>query len=290
MNRTVGTCTLTVSVAALVATVAWAGACSSPSSPSGFGPSSGSGGGSGGHGNSSSGGSSGGTTIDDSGIVGTFGDATSGPPMDASGQGCTNLQCQVQPCSNGGSTTISGTVKDPAGHNPLYNVVAFIPNTQGGTLPLIPLGVNADSCSCGALFAGEEPMADALTGPDGTFSIKNAPVGTNIPLVVQIGKWRKEIIVPSVKACQDNPAGAINLPKNHTDGMFASLPNMAVSTGGADTLECLLTRVGIDEAEFSGDPNTPDARVHVFQGRGGNNTASPAGPAAPTSLWDSDAD
>ena len=65
---------------------------------------------------------------------------------------------------------------------------------------------------------------------------------------------------------------------------------MAVSTGGADTLECLLTRVGIDEAEFSGDPNTPDARVHVFQGRGGNNTANPAGPSAPTSLWDSDAD
>ena len=104
MNRKVGRTTLTISVAALIATVAWAGGCSSASSPSGFGPSSGSGGGSGGHGNGSSGGSSGGNTIDDGGIVGTFGDATSGPPMDASGQGCTNLQCQVQPCANGGST------------------------------------------------------------------------------------------------------------------------------------------------------------------------------------------
>lgn len=288
MNLTFRTYGFTFFTAALVVAAASAQGCSSSASPSGFGSSSGgSSGGSGG--GSSSGGGSGGT-VDDGGIVGSFGDATSGPPQGDGGQGCTNLQCQVQSCPNGGSTTISGTVKDPAGHNPLYNVVAFIPNTQGGTLPLIPLGVNSDSCSCGALFQGEEPMADALTGPDGTFTIKNAPSGNNIPLVVQIGKWRKEIVIPTVTACQDNQAGAINLPKNHTDGMFASLPNIAVSTGGADTLECLLTRVGIDEAEFSGDPNTPDARVHVFQGKGGKDTASPAGPSSPTSLWDSDSD
>jgi hypothetical protein len=223
-------------------------------------------------------------------MVGSFGDSGSTPPSDGGGQGCTNLQCQVQACPDGGSTTISGKVMDPAGHNPLYNVVAFIPNTQGGQLPLIPQGVNSSSCSCGALFEGSEPMADALTGPDGTFTIPNAPVGTNIPLVVQIGKWRKEIILPSVTACQDNPAGNINLPKNHTDGMFASIPNLAVSTGRADTLECLLTRVGLDEAEFSGDPNTPDAHVHVFQGSGGNTTQSPAAPTSSTSLWDTDAD
>jgi hypothetical protein len=69
---------------------------------------------------------------------------------------------------------------------------------------------------------------------------------------------------------------------------------MAVSTGFADTLECLLTRVGIDEAEFSGDPNTPSAHVHVFQGTGlagsGNSTANPASPNSATSLWDSDSD
>jgi len=153
--------------------------CSSTKGPSGFdnNGSSSSGGGSGGGGSGGSSGGGSGVTDGGPGYTG-FGDAGYTPPPQEAGIGCTNLQCQVQPCPNGGSTTISGTVKDPAGHNPLYNVVAFIPNTQGGTLPLIPLGVNADSCSCGALFAGEEPMADALTGPDGTFKIANAPVGT----------------------------------------------------------------------------------------------------------------
>jgi hypothetical protein len=289
MNRKLGSVTFGMCAAAITAMVV--SACSGGGGPSGFGNagtgSSSSGGGSGG-GSGSSGG--GGTTIDDGGLVGTFGDATSAPPSDASGQGCSNLQCQVQACSNGGSTTISGKVLDPAGHNPLYGVVTFVPNTQGGTLPLIPLGINSSSCSCDALFQGEEPMADAITAADGTFTIKNAPVGKNIPLVVQIGKWRKEIILPSVTACQDNAAGNINLPKNHSDGLFASLPNIAVSTGGADSLECLLTRAGVDESEFSGDPNTPSARVHVFQGKGGNTTASPAAPSSPTALWDSDSD
>ncbi len=287
MNRKLGSVTLSVLTAALAAAVA--SACSGGASPSGFGTPGGPGGSSSGGGSGGSSGTSSGGTIDDGGVVGTFGDATSTPPTDASGQGCTNLQCQVQACPNGGLTTISGKVMDPAGHNPLYKVVTFIPNTPGGTLPLIPLGINSSSCSCDALFQGEEPMADAITAPDGTFTIKNAPVGKNIPLVVQIGKWRKEIIVPSVTACQDNPAGNIPLPKNHSDGLFASLPNIAVSTGRADSLECLLTRAGVDEAEFSGDPNTPSARVHVFQGNG-NTTASPAAPSSQSSLWDSDAD
>jgi hypothetical protein len=288
MNRTLGSLTFSIFSAALSAAIV--SACSGGNGGSGFGQNP-SGGNSGGSSGGTSGGSSGGGMgSDDGGLVGTFGDSSTGPQSDASGQGCSNLQCQVQACPNGGSTTISGKVLDPAGHNPLYGVVTFIPNTQGGQLPLIPLGINSASCSCDALFTGEEPMADSITAADGTFTIANAPVGSNIPLVVQIGKWRKEIIVPTVKACQDNAAGSINLPKNHSDGMYASLPNIAVSTGGADSLECLLTRAGVDEAEFSGDPNTPDARVHVFQGRGGNTTVSPAAPSSPTSLWDSDAD
>ena len=219
---------------------------------------------------------------------GNFGDSGTAPPMEA-GVGCTNLQCDIQACDGGKPTTISGKVMDPAGHNPLYNVVVFIPNTMGGALPLIPDGLNANSCSCGALFAGEEPIVDTLTAPDGTFTLKNVPSGTKIPVVVQIGKWRKEVVLPTVTACQDNPAGAIPLPKNGHDGLFASLPSIAVSTGGADTLECLLARIGIDEAEFTGDPNSPN-HVHVFQGAGGNTTGAPAAPISSASLWDSKTD
>ncbi len=293
-----------ISIPALVLVVstgvALAGSgCGSSNSDSGFDAGN-SGSSSGSHDGGS--GSGDGTTVDTDSSYGNLPDVGQGPPPPEAGVGCTNLQCNIQTCEGGTPTSISGKVLDPAGHNPLYNVVVFIPNTTNGALPLIPRGVNTSSCSCAELFQGEEPVVDTLTLADGTFTLKNVPSGTNIPVVVQIGKWRKEIILPTVTACQDNQvvtdggAGVITMPRNGNDGLYASMPNIAVSTGFADTLECLLSRIGIDEAEYSGDPNAAGAHVHVFQGGVGNvlgagySTANPSSPNAATSLWDSDSD
>jgi hypothetical protein len=281
-------------VAVAAASVALGGAgCGSSNKDSGFVPNQSSSGGA-----HDSGAMADGTTgMPDDASYGMLptGDGSGPKPQLEAGVGCTNLQCDIQTCEGGTPTSITGKVLDPAGNNGLYNVVVFIPNTAGGALPLIPRGVNTASCSCGELFQGEEPVVDTLTAPDGTFTLNNVPSGSNIPLVVQIGKWRKEIVLPTVAPCQSTPAGNINLPKNGSDGLFASIPNIAVSTGFADTLECLLTRIGIDEAEFSGDPNTPNAHVHVFQGGSlipglGNSTVSPSSPTSSTNLWDTDAD
>ena len=221
----------------------------------------------------------------DGGLPSLGGGDGGGSPVGSSGgsSGCTNLQCQVHSCPGGtAGAQITGQVFDPAGRDPLYNVVAYIPNSSGGLLAPMPLGVGAGSCSCDALFSGE-PMAVALTDTTGGFTITGAPDGADIPLVVQIGKWRKEITLPSVAPCATTNAGKITLPKNLSDGAYASLPNIAVSTGSADTLECMLTRIGVEESLFTGSLSGPG--IHVFQGSGGSAVGG-GSPSSPASLWD----
>jgi hypothetical protein len=215
-------------------------------------------------------------------VVGAAADA--GPP-------CVNLQCQKHQCTNGGSTSISGTVYDPAGKNPLYNVAVYVPNA-----PVLPLKTGASCDTCDSLYSGM-PIAAAVTDANGKFTMKDVPDGANIPLVIQVGKWRKQIPIAHVTQCQDNPQPdkSLTLPKNHIEG---AIPNIAISTGGADTLECLLRRVGVDASEYVPGAGG-EGRIHIFQGSprmggGGGGGAgghqvpntSPSAPLAPTALWD----
>jgi hypothetical protein len=221
--------------------------------------------------------------LPDSGGGGSGGDGGDG------GSGvCSGLSCQIHSCATG-STTISGTIYDPAVVNPLYNIVAYIPNTTPQPFP-----AGAACAPCDALYTGD-PIATALTDASGHFTIPNAPDGTNIPLVIQVGKWRKQITIPTVTMCQDNPQPdkSLSLPKNQTEG---DIPLIAISTGGSDTLECLLTRIGLDAAEYS-PAGGGTGRIQIFQGGAGhagqNGTApntAPPGPESYKALWDSSAD
>ncbi len=193
-------------------------------------------------------------------------------------------QCVAQ-CSNGASTSVSGTVYDPAGKNPLYGIVVYIPSVPPGALPQ-----GAGCYSCSSLYQSGMPIAYAVTDAAGKFTLSGVPDGTNIPLVVQVGKWRMQYTLPSVTKCQDNPAMAatakiaapsvLRLPRNHTEG---DIPEIAIATGGADSLECLLRRIGVDAAEYGPGP-AGAGRIHIFTGDGGANTM-PAAPVASQGLW-----
>ena len=222
-------------------------------------------------------------TKTDAGTSSTTGGKTSGTSASASTATlCAGLQCQQQSCAGGSTTTISGTVYDPAGKNPLYNVAVYVPNE-----PVQALRSGATCDTCASLYTGK-PIASALTDAAGKFTLADAPVGSNIPLVIQVGKWRRQLTLPTVSACQDNPQAdrSMRLPRNRQEG---DIPKIAVSTGGADTLECLLRRVGVDASEFVAG-GSDAGRIQIFQGasgpRGGDapNT-SPAGPSAPDALW-----
>src|SRR5579883_2744013 len=77
---------------------------------------------------------------------------------------CLNLQCKVDlQCSGQGKpqTTLTGTVYDPAGNLPLYNVYVYIPNAMPD--PIKP--GNPTCTNCEAPASGN-PIIGTLTDAD----------------------------------------------------------------------------------------------------------------------------
>jgi hypothetical protein len=181
-------------------------------------------------------------------------------------------------CPPGTTTTVSGTVYDPAGKVPLSGVVVYVPAT-----PLQPLLGGASCYTCSTLYS--LAATSALTEPDGSFVLHDVPAG-DVSLVLQVGKWRRVLPV-RVAGCADNPQPdrSLRLPKNAAEG---DMPEVAIATGGGDSLECTLLRMGIDPGEFVGGPGGT-GHVHLFEGDNGATTKPPAAPApvASTTLWDS---
>ena len=151
---------------------------------------------------------------------------------------------------------MTGTVYDPAGKLPLYNVMVYVPNG-----PLSPLESGPACASCE--LSTERPVSTALTDTEGRFVLGDVPVGTEIPIVFQVGKWRRQIAVP-VAACVDNPLTDPNLtrlPRNQSEG---EIPLIAIATGAGDSMECLPRRLGLDDAEFT--TGAGSGRIHLFEG------------------------
>ncbi len=191
----------------------------------------------------------------------------------ASGQSCVGLACQQQTCSGNATTSITGTVYAPNGTDPLPNVTVYIPND---VVQPFPAGV-----SCGVVGAppSGSPLIGTTTDVNGNFTLIDVPVGSNIPLVIVSGRWRRQLVIPSITACVPNPMASnfAIMPSDHTQG---DIPRIAIATGSADAVECVLRKMGIKDSEFT-DP-TGAGRINIFGGGGAAGSGVVLDAATPT--------
>jgi len=191
-------------------------------------------------------------------------------------------------CEAGSETRITGVVYDPAGRNPLYNVRVYVPSGPVAPLPvgLPDLDVTGfckpKTCDTETVNA----KVAAVTNAKGEFVLQGPALtpGRNVPVVIQIGKWRRQIVVPEVRPCERTALdkASTRLPKNGSEG---DMPQIVVTTGGCDALECLLASFGVDPAEVEAGQATDTKHVHVFRGTGGAATLGGVEVPSATSVW-----
>lgn len=176
------------------------------------------------------------------------------------------LACQVIDCGSTGKTSLRGKVFDPAAANVVYGATVYIPDgPTPDTLPPLEDSMSVGvSCSCDAV---KNPLRISKTSSAGEFLLDDVPVGPQIPVVVQLGKWRRLIHVDILQQCASNevPDRTLRLPRNTSEG---NLPHIAVATAAFDAMECFIRGVGVDESEFVlGD--SPAGHIHLFKSKGG---------------------
>jgi hypothetical protein len=184
---------------------------------------------------------------------------------------CNKGNCTVAACPGGARTTVSGTIMDPAGKVPLYNITAYVPNKEVADILDGPTCDPCDPATGTSLLSGQ-PIVVTKSDVSGKFTLgatglTDVPAGDNIPLIIQVGKWRRQYTIPHVTACMDThltDMDKIRLPRNQAEG---HIPRMALTTGEKDAMECLLRKVGIEDSEFT--PEAGTGRINLYAGGNG---------------------
>ncbi len=185
--------------------------------------------------------------------------------------GCSDTACKVVDCKaqNMPATTISGTVYAPNGTLPLYGISVYAADRDPGTMTDPP---PVDCSRCTDSLPGAPIAKPVITDEMGKFTLTDMPSGVDVTLVIVSGKWRRIIKVPAPKQCTDNavPMADTTLPKSMDDmtpnTLSVHMPKIALTTGNADSLECLVRKLGIADKEITNSSGT--GRVNFYKGNG----------------------
>jgi hypothetical protein len=197
------------------------------------------------------------------GCGGTISCGATCPTGQACGGGGQPNVCGPVPatCPGGGSTTLTGYVYDPANNLPVYNALVYVPT---GAVVTPTTGIVPTVCGCTAPPA----YASAYTDISGKFVLNNPPTGTNVTVVVQLGKWQR-VFSESITSCVATTLPAhLTLPSSRAQG---NIPRFAIDTGAVDSMECVLRKMGIVDTEFvnpviTGGVPTAAGRIHMYEG------------------------
>ena len=195
--------------------------------------------------------------------------------------------CQQVTCANGLTTAVSGTVYAPNGVDPLPNILVYVPTTA---LNAFKDGVTSTTVDSFANLVSGSPLVQTTTLANGTFTLNNVPPGSDIPLVIQAGRWRREFVISTVSSCVTTPLTAAT-PYTQTQGGSSSLasygegtsirfaktqgegdiPKIAIITGKVDAAECTLRKMGLADSEFTNyttniSGGSEPGRVNLFTG------------------------
>ena len=192
---------------------------------------------------------------------------------------CEGLECDQIDCGSGESTTVTGTVTIPSGDLPLHNVTVYVPTEE---VEPLPEGVSCATCE--ELISGE-PLLQNLSDTKGEFVLPNFPVADEVPLVIQTGKWRRQVEITDIAPCTANELDGelTRLPRNQSEG---DIPKIAAHTGQTDALECLISDIGLDDEEFT--PADEDGSVNLFYDGYGPSHFASGEPYEDAEAWWSD--
>jgi hypothetical protein len=224
--------------------------------------------------------------------------------MDGSFNGTT----QNTACAASSPTTLTGLVAIPAGTLPLYNAKVYIAQTPAPddpaaptNLPPIAHGATCDTCD---KIVPPDAVASGVTDINGKFTLTNVPFppdGKAMYLVVRVGKWRRYVRIENNNSTNPGAAkithcgsttldqNATRLPRTQAEG---DIPKIALSTGSADALECILRgpKLGLADSEFTTDSGS--GSVNLYAGNGTNQFDTALGGAkftaaqnTPTPSW-----
>src|ERR1700676_1491884 len=158
------------------------------------------------------------------------------------------------------TTTISGIVYDPRTTSsalPLPHVLVYVTTSVVGPLP--------SGVQCLTYAAPSGAVSYTFTGVDGSFTLKSVPLNTSYTLVIQAGKWRRQF-AQSVDAAPIKGL-SLHMPSTRLQG---DIPLIAIATGAADGVECVLHDMGVSDSEVTDDTGTANSggRIHLYQGTG----------------------